>query len=238
MNIKNFAWMIPFFSFFLGYFAIQQLLRIPEISTPHLVGKQIHQILPIITQYNLNIRLIDHKEEIDIPEGIILNQTPCAGTIIKPNQPIFVVITKKPVPLRAPQCIGMNNTDISLQLKTHGINPRIYYVSHAYPEGLCFAQSPAYNEPLEKNKVTIYISAGNNKPIIWPDFKQMPLQSAIDFLHNYEIEPQVVNDGNPMYFNNNEHIIIDQRPFAGTLLTLDKKKPLSVQLRVQSRPLN
>ena len=84
---QNLLWMAPFLSFILGYLVMQHLIRIPEIVTPHLVGKQVHYILPIITQHHLNIRLLDQKEEIDIPEGIILNQTPAAGTIIKPNQP-------------------------------------------------------------------------------------------------------------------------------------------------------
>jgi serine/threonine-protein kinase len=214
---------------------MQKLIRIPEIATPHLVGKQIHHILPIITHYNLNIRLLDQKEEIDIPEGIILNQTPSAGTIIKPNQPIFVVTTKKPITLRAPQCVGMSSEELCRQLQEQGINPRIYYVPHPYPEKLCFAQSPHYDEPLEKNKLLLYVSAGNNKPIIWPDFTDMPLQDVIDFLNNYDIEPYIINDHQQKYYNNPEYIVTDQRPFAGTLLTLDESKPLSVQLRVHPR---
>lgn len=234
MNIKNFLWMAPFISFILGYLVIQQLVRIPEIAMPHLVGKQVHQILPIITQYSLNIRLLDQKEEIDIPEGIILNQTPAAGTIIKPNQPIFIVTTKKPIVLRAPQCVGIQSEELCSQLQSQSINPRIYYVSHPYPEKLCFAQSPHYNEPLEKNKLILYVSAGNNKPNIWPDFRNISLEEVMGFLNNYQIEPHIVNDGQYSYYNN-EYIVIDQRPFAGTLVTLDETKPLSVQLRVHPR---
>ena len=95
--LKNYLWIVPFLSFILGYVVIQQIFYIPEITTPHLVGKQVHEILPLITQYNLNLRLIDHKEETALPEGIILNQTPAAGTLIKQNQPLFIVITKKPL---------------------------------------------------------------------------------------------------------------------------------------------
>ena len=234
MNIKNFLWITPFLSFVLGYLIIQKFVRVPEVITPPLVGKQVHTILPLITQCNLNIRLLDQKEESEIPEGIILNQTPAAGTAVKPNQPIFIVTTKKPIALRAPQCIGLHKDELLTQLLAQGIHPRIYYVSHPYPEKMCFAQSPQYNEPLDHNKLTLYISAGNNKPIIRPNFIDLSLHEVISFLDNYHIEPQIITDYPHTHYIDTQYKVIDQRPFAGTLLTLDETKPLSVQLRIRS----
>ena len=233
MNIKNFVWLAPFCSFVLGYVIMQNLFRVPEASTPALIGKHIHAILPLITQHNLNIRLIDQKEEADLPEGIILNQTPAAGTTIKPNQPLFIVTTKKPLVARAPHCVGIHIDELNNQLQTEGIHPRMYHLPHPYPEKMCFAQSPQPHEFLEKNRLILYISSGNNKPIIWPDFTNIPLQAVIDFLDNYHIEPHIIN--NSLYNNDTdtEYVVTDQRTFAGTLLTLDENKPLSVQLRVR-----
>lgn len=210
---------------------MQQLFHTPETITPHLIGKQVHEILPLITQHKLNIRLIDQKEEADLPEGIILNQTPTSGTAIKANQPLFLVTTKKPLATRAPQCVGTHINEVIAQLHTMDIHPRIYHVPHEYPEKLCFAQSPQAHEPLEKNKLILYVSSGNNKPIIWPDFTGMPLQDVTEFLNNYNIEPHVINNAAHTQQTNHEYVVTDQRPFAGTLLTLDENKPLSVQLR-------
>lgn len=232
MDLKNFLWLAPFFSFIFGYLVMQKILHIPETLTPALVGKQIHTVLPLITQHNLNIRLIDQKEEADLPEGIILNQTPAAGTAIKQNQPVFLVTTKKPVALRAPQCIGIHADELYKQLQAQGIQPRMYYLPHPYPNNLCFAQSPQPNEILEKNRIIIYVSAGNNKPIIWPDLTHNPLQEVVDFLSMYNIQPDIIFDTLHSNSLQQDYTVIDQRPFAGTLLTLDENKPLSVQLRV------
>jgi beta-lactam-binding protein with PASTA domain len=211
---------------------MQQLFHTPETITPHLIGKQVHEILPLITHHKLNIRLINQKEEADLPEGIILNQTPTSGTAIKANQPLFLVTTKKPLAFRAPRCKELHINEITSQLQTAEIHPRIYHVSHPYPENICFAQSPQPNESLEKNKLIIYISSGNNKPVIWPNFIGVPLQQVIEFVNNYNIEPHIIhNNANTIYLDH-EQIVIDQRPFAGTLLTLDENKPLSVQLRI------
>jgi beta-lactam-binding protein with PASTA domain len=227
MTFNNYLWLTPFLSFVLGYVVIQQSLHTPEIIAPHCVGKHVHEIVPLITQHNLNLRLIDHKEEAALPEGIILNQTPAAGTAIKQNQPLFIVTTKKPLTAQAPHCTGMHIDELTSLLQTMNIHPRIYYVSHPYPEKICFAQSPQPDEFLENNKCVLYVSSGNNKPIIWPNFTGLPLHDVIEFLHNYNIQPNIINDS--AY---DDSIVIDQRPFAGTLLTLDDNKPLSVQLRI------
>jgi len=224
---------MPFLSFLLGYMVMQQLFRTPTTITPHLVGKQVHEILPITTQQNLNIRLINQKEEADLPEGMILNQTPHAGTSIKPHQQIFIVTSKKPSVIRTPNCVGFSLDDIATNLQTQSIRPRIYYLPHVYPEQICFAQSPISQEPLEKNKLILYISSGNSKPVIWPDFTNLALQEVTDFLNIYGIQPYIINDASHKGYTNDDYIVVDQRPFAGTLLTIDEKQPLSVQLRIR-----
>jgi serine/threonine-protein kinase len=233
MNIKNYLWITPFLSFIAGYLLMHSFFSAPITLAPALVGKQIHAILPLLTEQKLNLRLLYQKEEADLPEGIIINQTPAAGTSIKQNQPIFVVTTKRPLAQHAPQCVGTESDQLHHKLQAEGITPRIYQLPHPYPEKICFAQSPQPGECLEKNRLIVYISSGNNKPIIWPDFTHLPLPEVIDFLRNYNIEPYIISDyADKNYYNNQECIVIDQRPFAGTLLTIDEQKPLSVQLRV------
>jgi len=233
MNIKNYLWVIPFFSFSLGYIIMQRIFRTPDIITPDLIGKHVHEILPLITHYKLNIRLMDQKEEEHIPEGIILNQTPSAGTLIKPHQQLLIVTTKKPTVIKAPDCISMSVDQLTHQLNAMHIIPRIYYLPHSYPKKTCFAQSPMPSQPLEKSRLILYISSEDNSPIIWPDFTQRPLNEVIDFLNNYGIiQPHIINDAPHKELSNAKYTVKDQRPFAGTLLTLDNKKPLSVQLRI------
>lgn len=227
MNIKHYLWIIPFLSFIFGYAITAWFFRVESIPTPHVVGKQVHEILPIISHYRLNVRLINQKEEIDLPEGIILNQTPTPGTAIKPHQPLFIVTTKKPIALQTPHCIGIPINQLITRLQEQGIHPRIYTIPHIYPINHCFAQSPEPQEPLEKNRLILYVSSGNNKPIIWPNFIGYQAEEVKEFLHNYNIDPYIVSD----FPHNQNGTIIDQRPVAGTLLTMDLQKPVSVQLR-------
>ena len=232
MNIKNYLWLLPFCSFILGYSITSRIFDTDNIPTPHLIGNYIHEVLPLISQHKLNLRLIDQKEEADIPEGIIISQTPQPGKAIKHNQHIFIVTTKKPSAIKAPSCLEKNVALVLPELHAHGIYPRIYKMAHFYPENVCFAQHPEPEENLEKNRLTLYISAGNKKPVIWPQFIGMPLETVSSFLHLYGIQPYIINDS-PYSSAMTECTIVDQRPLPGTLITLDEQNPLSVQLRIR-----
>src|SRR5580693_16266 len=132
MNIKNYLWSLPFCCFLLGYSLTRWFFHVDSISTPHLVGKHVHEILPILSQHKFSLRLIDQKEEADIPEGIILSQIPHPNKAIKPNQPIFIVTTKKPSAIKTPLCLKKNLDTLLPELQKIGINPRIYKLAHPY----------------------------------------------------------------------------------------------------------
>ena len=234
MTVKNYLWVLPFGSFLGGYLLMQHLMHIDTIKTPALVGKTIEQALGIISEHNLNVRLLAQKEEPDLPIGTILNQTPSAGQKIKPHQSIFLVVSTHPPVNSAPDVINISIDDITNLLADTNIRIRIYHLPSSYPCNHCFAQSPAPHEPLEHSQLLLYISAGNAKPIIWPNFTDKKVNTVTEFLDAHHIQSQIVHT-TP---HKQPHTcttcqITEQRPLAGTLITLDDTKPLSVQLRVQ-----
>lgn len=227
MKIKNLLWTVPFVSFFFGYMITKWILTPKKIATPHLVGKQVHEILPLITPYNLNLRLVHQKEDSILPAGIIIKQTPATGTQIKPHQPIFIITTKKPVTKKAPSCLGLHHDAIIPQLEKADIIVRIHYITHIYPKNHCFAQSPEPGKALTNNRITLYLSSGSNKPIVWPHFIGLPIEQVITFLDTFAITPTVFYDT----LDKDNAIVTDQRPVAGTVLTIEPDKPFLVQLR-------
>ena len=216
-----------------GYGMCQWLFYTKSCATPCLIGNYVHDVLPTLSHYKLNLRLIYQKIEPDIPEGIILSQIPPAGKEIKPHQSIFVVTTKKPSAMYAPACIEKNITTLLPELQKQNIVPRIYVLPHQYPKDRCFAQSPDPDLPLEKNKLILYISAGTIKPIIWPQFIGLSLENTTSFLEQYTIKPYIINDTPLLHKPLSTYTIIDQRPVAGTVINVDEVQQLSVQLRIQ-----
>jgi beta-lactam-binding protein with PASTA domain len=183
---------------------------------------------------NVNLRVITQKEEADLEEGTILSQTPAAGTKIKAHQSLYVVIAKKPENKKAPSIIRMKKDAIQTLCNKQDMQVKYYNLASNWPKGTCFAQWPPQDHPLDTNQLIAYISSPTNKPIIWPNLKNKPLGDVIAFLQEHGIEPTVTHT----YAHAHSQIppnalVVDQRPLAGTILTLDDSKPLSVQLRVQ-----
>ncbi len=210
-----------------------QTTHVEYIETPSLVGKNINESFVILSAHNLNPRLLGQNEEPELPEGTILRQTPYPKQKIKSHQSIFLVVSKKPPTKQAPHCVNKSVDEINhLIPKTIRIDS--HQVPSTYPINRCFAQFPAPSEALDNNQLTLYISAGNNKPIIWPDFTHKEIQEVTNFLQKYQIKPHVIHyhPPKPNHVCKTCHII-EQRPLAGSLISLDNTKNISVQLRVR-----
>lgn len=180
------------------------------------------------------MRLLEEKEDACLPTGTIISQTPQAGHTIKPYQSLFVLVSKKPSRVHAPHCLHKTGSDVQSLLQSQNIRAKIYTLPSIYPKGLCFAQIPLPQEPIEDTMLTLYVSDGNKKPIIWPDFRQLLVSDVINFLNTHTIEATVVHE----YLVPANHIctsctITDQRPLVGSLIMLDPQKPCVVQLQVR-----
>jgi beta-lactam-binding protein with PASTA domain len=211
-----------------------RMFYIPEFVTPSIVGKSIQEAVAIASSHNLNLRLLEEKEDACLPAGTIISQTPQAGHSIKPYQSLFVLISKKPSRINAPQCVQKKYSEIASLLKAQNIRAKIYTLPSIYPKGLCFAQIPYPQEPIEDTILTLYVSEGNNKPIIWPDFKQLQVCEVINFLRTHGIEATVIHE----YSTQLNHTctnckVTDQRPLPGSLIMIDPQKPCAVQLQVR-----
>ncbi|MGB8367568.1 MAG: PASTA domain-containing protein [Candidatus Babeliales bacterium] len=227
--LQNYLWLFPFCSFLIGYFLLYHYMKIPTLLAPSLIGKNIHEATILLSQHKLNARIIDQKEEPALPEGTILRQVPATGQKIKPSQSIFLVTTKKQPTSTTPSMINKSLNTIKKELANSDIRFKIYYLPSNYPQHHCFSQFPAPGEPLVHNLLLLYLSTEDNKPIIWPNFTQHPIEEVIEFLAFYYIQPQVI-------WNTQKHSInkvIEQQPLAGSLILLQKNNPLFVQLRVE-----
>ncbi|MDR3646066.1 MAG: PASTA domain-containing protein [Candidatus Babeliales bacterium] len=232
MTLNKFLWTLPFISFLLGYFLINQLFNTKkEIEVPNLVGTSIIEATKILSDAHLNIRILSQKEEPDLIPGTIISQNP-VNQKVKQNQTIYLVVAKKPDFYKVPNFMGKKLDDIQPIVAKENIKLKIYYEQSILPENYCITQFPAPNTNLEEKKILLYISSGNNKEIVFPNFKGKELKSVINLLklNNLQIK-LVMKNPNEEYNSSKDYIIIDQRPFAGSLIKLNPN--LNVQLIIQ-----
>jgi len=205
-----------------------------KISAPTIVGKKLLEAIAELSDHNLNVRIITQKEDPDLPQGTILSQTPKAGMSIKPNNSIYVVISKKPHKILCPMLINKKMNDIFQDLKEKNIRNKSYLLPSNCPISSCIAQFPSAGKMLKKNNVITYISFGNKKPVLVPNFKNKKLDDVLEFLNNYPIEAEVFNSAR--YIKKSTHddfIVVNQKPLAGSIVNLDKNKPMLLQLKIE-----
>lgn len=236
--LRNLIWFLPFFAFAIGYYAISFVFKSKTIHAPALVGKCIDKAVIILSEHNLNIRIVGNKPDSDLPEGTIISQTPSAGSKIKENQTLYVIVAKKPTAILAPDLKQKTISAATHIAQDLGLHIKTYAIPSSAPEQQCIAQFPAAGQEPHNNTMIVYGSAGNNKPVIMPSFMDMLASEVISFLQLHGITPTILHTRPELLGINHQCtycIVVDQRPLAGSLIILKQEKPLAVQLQVQER---
>lgn len=231
LHASSLVWVVPFLAFCTGYAYVQFFMAEPIIPAPDLVGKEILQASKICSQQKLNLRIIGEKEIADATPGTIIKQNPLPQKQIKTHQSLFIVITKQPDPVVAPDLLNKHHDEIELLCKEHGIKNRVYFLPGNYPAGKCFAQMPLPGKVLEGKKMSCYICTGKENQYLFPDFTNTNLHDVADFLQNNAISFDVFcKDQKLKAPYQKPYQVIHQKPLPGTFITQNNK--LYVQLQV------
>lgn len=211
-------WLGPFLAFLAGYQFLNYFYTVDKIPTPNLVGKKLTDAIKISSQQHLNLRILSEQVDQDLPENTILSQKP-NHQYIRPNQAIFVVISKKPQPEVIPNLGGCNEAELHAIFTKNKLKAKSYSVPSVLPKGLCICQSPTPNQPLEAHKLIIYLSSGSPKWIIMPNFINHDISEVKEFLEQHNLKINLKQSSAPHFLPNH---VIDQQPAAGTILNIDK----------------
>jgi len=235
MSLKNYLFILPFLCFISGYLLIGNIVQKKTFITPSIVGKQVLKAASILSDANLNMRILHKKEELDLPDGTILSQTPKSGHTIKQNQSVFVVMSQKPPRTPAPRFVGKKLKTILQDVSKKNIRNRSYFFNSKHPTNSCIAQYPSPATLLKQNNVITYIAKEDKRCVLLPDFKGKSLQRVTDFLNRYNITIEITYSSKYAWDRSEEtgnEIIIDQRPLAGSIVRFDNQNPITIHLKV------
>lgn len=232
MKTKNFLWIFPFLFFALGYFVLYFLFQKNEIVTPNIIGKDLYSAIKLLAENRLSFKLLREQEDMDLPEGIILDQIPKAGQKIKSTQNILITVSKKPAPLLAPEFLGQKQEEIVKKSTKLGIQTKSFWVKSFYPTNTCIAQSPCSGQRVNEKKMIVLLSGGQENLYIVPDFKGQKISQLQDLFKKENVNFEVFH----LHSVENNHIclecrVVDQKPISGSIIDLSKK--LFIQLQVE-----
>lgn len=234
INNKNniFLYFLPFLIFLSGYYIFYIFLQKRDIISPNLIGKNLTHSLSLLAENNLSLKLLREDENSDLPEGVILDQIPKPGQKMRPNQNLLVVISKKIKYSTVPNFVGQNQKVVALTIAKMGLQPKFFTIESAQPAGTCIGQYPSAGQDLIKDKLLIYVSSGSNKLSIVPNFKDCPVIKLKELAKKHELKVDVYHN-NSIDLSNHDCStcrVIEQRPAAGSIVDLNKKLYLQVQV--------
>lgn len=214
-------------SLFLG---AERYLNPPQYILPDLHGKTPRQAVEAVRGMGLRVEFVEGSDQSQ-PKETILEQSPEAGSIVKPGRRLELVLNR-PKLGSVPTLVGRPLEDAQRALEAAGyvVGP----ISRVFAEataGTVLASLPAPGTELRQGAaVRLLVSTGTRPPLdtILPDLTGLTLEEAQYLLNIAELKPQVfqVASGAP------EGQVLAQQPDPGTLMN----KNAVVRLTVATQP--
>lgn len=234
--IKQYFWFIPFCASVVGYLAIAFIYRPHQVPIPHLVGYSIHDAVRSASDHQLNIRIINEKEDANLPDGTIINQIPKSPGLTKSSQTIYCTASKRPEKMMVPSFLKQSKAMILKELNALGMRSKIEYLPSDLPKDHCFAQYPSPGSFLEDEPIIIYLARSAQEPIVWPNLKGQSVSEVQNFLqlNGIEVNSSHTTLQEPYHICTQHCVVVDQRPLAGTILPESSLSTIHVQLYVHN----
>lgn len=204
--------------FALGAFlAFGKFWSLNEVTVPDVVGKQLNTAREMLTSQNLRVSVSEAYSD-KVPSGYVISQQPEAGTVVKEQRMITIIVSKGGEITTVPDLRGLSRRDAELQIKNSGlVLGRVdEQFSNDAPLNTVIGQNP--RPPAQINKGTtidLVISKGPSpKKVVLPDFRGTPVNTVSTQLESLKLKMGTVNEAASDKYP--AGTIIDQNPSPST----------------------
>jgi beta-lactam-binding protein with PASTA domain len=199
------------------------------VVVPNVVGKSVHDAMLVLSYKSLGLRLAHELIDDILPEGTIMQQIPAAERSIKPNQPVFVTVSKKtPLPL-APHVSDKTYTQLCKLLEKTSLTLKTIWLESSFPKNKCLGQYPLAGKEIIDNRLTVFASSGKSQLYVIPNFKGQPLEIVLELLKAHKVDCELVGIPTPL-LKNEGYVVQAQQPMAGSIVDLNKALTMHLQI--------
>lgn len=111
-----------------------------ETKVPDVVGMTESQAKTTLLKAGYTT-LVVKKPSKSVPAGVVISQTPAAGTRYTPGNPVTVVVSSGIIEIVVPNVVGLTEAAAKAKISVSGLKPNVSYVSGS-PGGFVLSQSP------------------------------------------------------------------------------------------------
>jgi serine/threonine-protein kinase len=136
-------------------------------TVPNLVGQPQPTAVAAVKKAGLNP--VVTKRDSPQPAGIVIQQQPPPGKVLKAGAPVQLVVSRGPPPVAVPDVTGLAAADAVAKLQQAKLAPRLVEVKSKETPGTVIAQSPPAGAKAKPgSRVTLNVSKGAGKVTVPP----------------------------------------------------------------------
>lgn len=200
-----------------AFLAFGKFWTTKDITVPNVVGKHVETARSIMAENNLRVTQTEAFSE-KVPLGYVISQNPEAGSTVKEQRTVALVVSRGGEIVSVPDVRGLNRRDAELQLKNAGLTVgKVEEIFSADAKAETVTnQNPRPPVQISKgSSVDLSISKGSEpRKIVLPDFRGAPLNAAITQLETLKLKlGKVIEETSNKYPSGT---ISGQTPLPGT----------------------
>ena len=132
-------------------------------EVPALAGKTVDEATKELAATNLIVGETTEEYSNSVPEGQIISITPAAGTSVKRDTPVALVVSQGLPPVKVPNVVGSSRAAAESALKNKNLTAKVTseQFSESVAKGAVISQSPAAGKSVDqRSTVSLVISKG------------------------------------------------------------------------------
>lgn len=208
------------FSAVAAYLVFGKFWSVSDVVVPNVVGRSIDTARNILTEKNLRVSVSETFHD-KTPAGQVISQNPEAGSTVKEQRTITLVVSRGGEVTVVPDLRGLSRRDAELQIKNAGL--LLGRVDEQYTTGVpadsVISQNPRPPAQITKGTpIDIAISKGPEpKKLALPDFRGTPIATVASQLESLKLKQGKITESASDKYP--AGVISDQNPLPATEVT-------------------
>ena len=167
----------------LGFNWARRTLMVPELEVPDLRGRTLKEAESILADSGFTLKEKDQIYHESIPEGHIVSQDPEAGSTVRRERAIEVVVSLGPEMVKVPSLEGCYRLEADLLLKDAGLVMEVEEeYSDSVPAGQIIRQDPRGGFSLRPGETVLVVISKGYRPFPIKNLQGLDLEEARDWL--------------------------------------------------------
>jgi serine/threonine-protein kinase len=203
-------------------------------TVPNLIGINIADSLDVLSSMNLYLKKGSEEFNSDVPAGLIISQSPVAGSIIKEGKAVNVTVSVGGEVIFVPDLTNQTVRSSQMVLRKNGLDlgEQDEKYSTVIEKGKIISQNPSPRTSIAKNGlVNIVVSLGipPEGVLLMPDFLGKNIFEPENWAQQYGVQIKNVNRIKDAVID--ENIVVKQMPESDVVLGENKTVEFWIAVR-------